>query len=103
MIIFIFFLNTFVIGKTKEISTYGVQNLLVTSEEITFNPAFMTSVDVMNWYSYRIKDGIMYIKIRSVLVGVISQKSVVLKGDFSKLEKIMVIDNRNKKIIWENK
>ena len=72
-------------GKTKEISTYGVQDLLVTNEEITFHPVFMTSADVMNWYTYRAKDGIMYIKIRSVLAGVIRQKPVLIRGDFSKL------------------
>ena len=94
-------LNLFVFGKVKDVSSIGVQNLSVTSEKVSFSPVFMTSADMMSKYSYRVDDGVMYIKIKSVLVGGIGKENVEINGDFSTLQKIILEDKENEKVIWE--
>jgi len=101
IIISSFCLYVFVIGKVKDVSTYFPQDLLVTAEKITFTPMFATSADMMNHYSYRVKDDVMYIKIKSVLVGGLGVKNdVIIYGDFAGLEKIMLEDNVKNRLIW---
>ncbi|HHV98844.1 MAG TPA: hypothetical protein GXX36_04610 [Clostridiaceae bacterium] len=52
-------------------------------------------------YSYRIENDIMYVKIKSILVGGLGKPNVEIKGDFSSLQKIVLEDNKNEKVIWE--
>lgn len=61
----------------------------------------MTSADIMWNYSYRIENDIMYVKIKSILVGGLGKPNVEIKGDFSSLQKIVLEDNKNEKVIWE--
>ena len=44
----------------------------------------------------------MYIKIRSVLVGLgLGKQNVEIKDDFSALQKIVLEDKEKEKVIWE--
>ena len=97
----VFALNLFVFGKVKDVSSIGMQNLSVTDDKVLFSPVFMTSADIMSGYSYRIENDIMYIKIKSVLVGGFGKSNVEIKGDFSKLQKVILEDKENEKVIWE--
>lgn len=94
-------LNLFVLGKVKNVSSIGVKDLSVTNEKVFFSPVFMTSADIMSKYSYRMDNDIMYIKIKSVLVGGVGKKNIEIIGDFSALQKIVLEDTENEKIIWE--
>ena len=96
------FLNIFIIGRVKEVSTIGIRDLYVTNEKVSFSMIFSTSADTMSKYSYRIENNIMYIKIRSVLVGIIGiSDNVEIEGDFIDIEIIILEDNDGKKIIWD--
>ena len=93
--------NLFITGKVKIVSNIGAQNLSVTDEKVFFTPIFATSADVMSGYSHRFDENILYVKIKSVLVGGFGKKNVKIKGDFSSLQKIMLEDKTDQKIIWE--
>ena len=94
-------MNLFVFGKAKDVSSVGVQDLSVTSEKVSFSPVFITSADIMSKYSYRVDNDIMYIRIKSVLVGGMGKRNVEIHGDFSSLQKIILEDDEKEKVIWE--
>ena len=91
----------FLFEKVKTVSSIAAVDLTVTDETVFFHPLFMTSADVMSHYSYRIENDIMYIKIKSVLVGVIPLRNVEIKGDFTSLQTIMLEDDSDQKMIWK--
>ncbi|MCL2150258.1 MAG: hypothetical protein FWH51_04965 [Dehalococcoidia bacterium] len=95
-------LNVFVFGQIKDISLVGARDVYVSSEKISLYITFGSSADTMSGYSYRIKDDIMYIKIKHVIVGIVNKPNVEIIGDFSTLQKIVLEDNDGKqKVIWE--
>ena len=94
-------LKTFVVGRVMPVSFLGYDNLSVTDEKVFFQPWLLSSAHVMSTYSYRVEDDVMYIKMKIVLVGVMSQSQVVdISGDFSTLRKIAVMDNEEERV-WE--
>jgi len=94
-------LKFFVIGAVKKVSEIFVQDVTVTDERVFFSPVFCTSADVMSRYAHRTENNILYIKIYHVLVGGWSKSHVDIKGDFSNLQRIVLEDTENEKVIWE--
>ena len=94
-------LKIFIIGDVKDVSSVGAAKIEVNDKHIFFYVVFGTSADVMSTYSYRIVDDVVYIKMRSAIVGVLEKSSVNIKGDFSSINKIILEDKEEEKVIWE--
>lgn len=94
-------INMLIIGKVKDISSVDVSEIEVTDTYVSANVHFATSADVMNSYTYRIENDVLYIKIKSVLIGGLKKSSINIKGDFSLLQKIVLEDKEKQRIIWE--
>ena len=94
-------LNFYVFGEVPDVSTIAVLDLSVKPKKVSFTPVFMSGANIMGGYLYQVKDDIMYITIRSVLVGGVGKESVEITGDFSTLQKIVLDDKKTEKIIWE--
>jgi len=102
LVISIIPLKYFVIGKIQDVKTFAINNLSVTSDKIFFNFRILTSADVIRNYSYRIENHVIYIKFTSVIVGILgSFQKVEIEGDFSTLQKIILEDKENERVIWE--
>ena len=95
-------IGLFLIGSVKDVDSVGVRECEVSARKIEVSFEFSSSADVMSSYSHRIKDGSVYIRMRSVLVGVLPIKTEIeIKGDFSDIEKVYFEDNGKSKLIWE--
>ena len=100
--VMIIYMKFFVFGKTLDISQIVILTLSITSERVAFNHMIMSSAEIMSWYSYRIDENTMYIRMRTVLVGGIIFKGMVeINGDFSDLEKVVLEDGVRQRVIWE--
>lgn len=94
-------LKFYVIGHVGDVSAVIVKNIEVTDKRVSFDLYFATSADIMNWYTYRLIDNTLYIKLRSVIAGGISFKNRVnIKGDFSLLQQVILEDNKKQRVIW---
>ena len=94
-------LKLFIIGKVEEVPSIKVEDLTITENRVYFSSWFFSSATVMGGYSYKVKDDTMYIRIRSVIVGVVRKPYIVdIHGDFSSLTKVVLEDRNIKRTIW---
>ena len=100
-----FVLKLFVIGDTQDVNSLTIHNLSASSEKLFFNFRIpLSSANVVRSYKYRISDDILYIELTSVIVGIFRPlHTVEIEGDFSAINKVMLEDNENKRLIWEKR
>ena len=105
--------NNFINGKVMDVSNIKIeflQDFTVTDKKVFFRLGFFPDSapfhgEVMSKYWYRIENDIMYIKIKTVNSGFNEilgfPDDIDIEGDFSTLQKIILKDNKNEKVIWE--
>jgi len=105
LIIGVFAVKSFIIGNTIRPDAIGLISVDASDFQIKFSGDFiLESAKAYKNYSYRIEEGVMYIKIYGALVSALHKNGyfdIVINGDFSTITTIYLEDNNDKQLIWE--
>ncbi|WP_391121876.1 hypothetical protein [Psychrobacillus sp. L3] len=99
--VYVFFIR----GMTQDVEWLGVNNVDVSEDTIVINAFNPNSGDMITGYDYTTEDKTVYVKLRGTLVNrlgnSIPKDNIVINGNFSNIDKIVLQGKSNqRKIIW---